>query len=545
MPGIDLDYPSWMLDLDEHQDRAIEAVLDWFREGKVQEFSIGGFAGTGKTTIIQVILRDFPRAKVAAFTGKAVHVLHQKGINHATTLHRLLYDCVGKTPDGKLIFEPKKPGTVRAPLIIVDEASMVSRDLARDLLSHGVPVLWVGDHGQLEPVGTGSVSLVKNPNVRLEHIHRQAESSGIINFAHHLREDRKPYAWDGSSFEDVEICEPDEFDLERAADFDVVLCGTNSKRVEVNTLLRRHYETPVPQPGEPLVVLRNNYEAGVFNGQIITVLEATVAKPYYNIRFRIDGNPEAQEGRFFIKQFDNPEVQVKQSRGVLLADYGYALTGHKSQGSEWDAVLVLEEQVFADPRWRYTTATRAANHLVYVPYQNDVVARAQAAGGTAAKMLARKKTAFVPSGKRAKKKAPAGGGAGAALMRKRMKKTPRVTKVVNLRDEAFDVYIGREGQGKDGYFGNPFPANSLCRHCGDVHLKPGQTIKCFEEYFHARLKADPEFAKRVEALREEARMLLQAEGVSRRRDRGAPERDVLDYVVWRGRRMRRCVKRQS
>lgn len=422
MSGIDLDYPAWMLDLDEHQDRAIDAVMEWYRSGKCQEFAIGGFAGTGKSTIIQVLLRDFPGAKVAAFTGKAVYVLHQKGIADAITLHRLLYDCTGKTPEGKLIFTPKPPGSVRAPLVIVDEASMVSRDLARDLLSHGVPVLWVGDHGQLEPVGSGSVSLVKNPNVRLEHIHRQAESSGIINFAHHLREDKKPYGWDGSSFGDVEVIEPEGFDLRRAADFDVVLCGTNDKRIEVNTLLRRHFETPVPQPGEPLVVLRNNYEAGVFNGQIVLVVEATVAKPYYHITFTTDGFSEPQEGRFLIKQFDNPEVQVKASRSVLLADYGYALTGHKSQGSEWDAVLVLEQSVFADPRWRYTTATRASRHLVYVPCQNDVAARAQAAGGTAAKMLARKKAGYVPSGKRAKKKAPAGGGAGAALMRKRAKK---------------------------------------------------------------------------------------------------------------------------
>jgi exodeoxyribonuclease-5 len=501
MVGIDLSFPIWMLDLDEYQDRALQKTLDWYRSGKKQTFALGGHAGCGKTTLIRVLLKEIPGALVCAYTGKAVHVLHQKGIDHACTLHRLLYNCVGKTKEGKLIFEPKPPGSVSAPLVIVDEASMVSRELARDLLMHRVPVLWVGDHGQLEPIGSGSVSLVKNPDVRLEHIHRQAEHSGIIRFAHHLREGKKPYAWDGSNFRDVEICEPASFDLERAADFDVILCGTNEKRIEVNKLMRKMVDSEIPQSGEPLVILRNNYEYGVFNGQIVTVVEAKLARPYYHIKFVTDGFSEELEGRFLIDQFHNPEVQVKAARSVLLADFGYALTGHKSQGSEWDAVLVLEESVFSGPRWRYTTATRASRHLVYVPCENNVLARAKASTGGMARMLARKKDGYVSDRAKAKKKPAALKGAGIDLMRKRAKKLTSTTTVVNMRTAPFDVYIGRAGHGHDGYFGNPIRVGSRCSICGDIHLKPGQTIKCFKQYFHKRLKADPEFARRVESLR--------------------------------------------
>lgn len=75
------------------------------------------------------------------------------------------------------------------------------------------------------------------------------------------------------------------------------------------------------------------------------------------------------------------------------------------------------------------------------------------------------------------------------------------TRVVNLRHESYDVYIGRAGRGEDGYFGNPVRVGGLCSRCGDAHADGGSTLFCYRTYFYARLASDPEFYQRVAALR--------------------------------------------
>lgn len=74
------------------------------------------------------------------------------------------------------------------------------------------------------------------------------------------------------------------------------------------------------------------------------------------------------------------------------------------------------------------------------------------------------------------------------------------TRVVNLRREAYDVYIGRAGHGHDGFFGNPYRTGQPCDRCGRTHGGPGDSIPCFREYFFERLETDPEFRGRVHAL---------------------------------------------
>lgn len=405
--------------LDSHQQKAFDAVWAWFvfDSGERQTFSVGGYAGTGKTTLIRHIIDHFQTqgmaVSVAAFTGKAVHVLQGKGVP-ASTLHRLLYDYVG-SEDGEPEFVPKPVGALEEDmdLVIVDEASMVSRDLADVLLEHQIPVLWVGDHGQLEPVGGGSISLVRQPEARLEHVHRQAETSGIIDFAHHLREENNPYAWvfecpgciggegvvcpvHGTDRQrDVQVFEPTE--VERVLDeqdFDIVLVGRNAQRIEYNRRLRAlsgFDPDGSPQPGEPLVILRNNPRYGLFNGQIVTVVGIVQDDHpgYWTIAFRTDSGL-VSEAPFWRSQFHDEELHGRAPFRAVLADYGYVITGHKAQGSEWDRVLVLEDPLFCGPRWRYTAATRASKQLTYIPHSRNFV-NAQARQGLVGKMAKNRK----------------------------------------------------------------------------------------------------------------------------------------------------------
>lgn len=366
--------------LDPYQQRAFEEVVAWHKAKRKQEFSIGGLAGVGKTTLIRFFIEHFRNVVVCAYTGKAVHVLLQKGVD-AVTLHRLLYEYVAKDEDGQPLFEPKPVGALDGlDLVIVDEASMVSRQLAQELLKHGIPVLWVGDHGQLEPVGSGSISLVKDPDVRLEHIHRQALQSGIISFAHHLRCEQNPYTW---NFEypkdvppDVQLFQPQDVDVDKLLKlgFDVLIVGTNERRIYYNKAIRQrsgYDEDQEPQPGEPLLILRNNYRYGIFNGQVVTVeqiVDRSVDLLW--IEFRTDDGDQ-RIAPFLKTQFHDAALQQQAQFQFVLANFGYALTAHKFQGSESGCVTVLEEKIFSDARWRYTAATRAATSLYYVPSDRD------------------------------------------------------------------------------------------------------------------------------------------------------------------------------
>jgi hypothetical protein len=76
-----------------------------------------------------------------------------------------------------------------------------------------------------------------------------------------------------------------------------------------------------------------------------------------------------------------------------------------------------------------------------------------------------------------------------------------VTKVVNLKNEKYDIYIGRAGYGKSGYFGNPIKRGKFCQVCGKIHVNKGSTIKCFKVYFHDRIEKDEEFKNAVLSLK--------------------------------------------
>jgi exodeoxyribonuclease-5 len=355
--------------LSEDQERAIAAVEDWKKSGR-KRLTFGGYAGTGKTTIIKEICRKH-RAKVCAFTGKAAHVLTTKGVP-ASTIHSLIYtpfqfckncekeadQCKCKRP--KVVTEFRLQPYLDTKLVIVDEASMVNRDLLRDLESFDVQVLYVGDHGQLEPIGDDP-GLMHDPEVKLETIHRQAAGSPIIQFAHHVRRGYAPKSFG-------EAAELREGLPDGVEDFDAILCGYNKTRCAVNARVRerRGFKGDVPEPGERVICLRNNKEHAVFNGMQATVtkIDADAKVPTMHVvddlgtpfpDLPIDPEQFGQE-----KRLDSPFY-------LTLWDFGYCMTAHKSQGSEWDNVLVLEQiaRSWSPERWRYTVATRAAKRLTY------------------------------------------------------------------------------------------------------------------------------------------------------------------------------------
>src|SRR5213075_28224 len=127
----------------------------------------------------------------AAFTGKAACVMRSKGCQGATTIHSLIYkarDSGQETPTFELWDEA--PAS-KAKLIIIDECSMVDAELARDLMSFGVPLLVLGDPAQLPPIQGGGFFTGTEPDAMLTEVHRQAQDDPIVRMSMDIREGRE------------------------------------------------------------------------------------------------------------------------------------------------------------------------------------------------------------------------------------------------------------------------------------------------------------------------------------------------------------------
>lgn len=367
------------ISLSEEQTFAVSQITSWVTDplNTKKEFKLGGYAGTGKTTIIKHLLKNLPRqtkCRVSAFTGKACNVLGKKGVA-AQTLHSLIYDVEHNT-DGTVSFIKKYRLDGNPSLVIVDEASMVSCDLYDDLKSFNIKLLFVGDPGQLEPVGQNP-NLMKQCDFVLSKIHRQAEKSPIITLANSIRTGGTLKHI--SNLEGGLVIKDKSLSADLATSHNQIICAKNATRTKLNERLRQFLSKSGHMTvGEKIMVLKNSRQFAVFNGLILTVqeilhedgfswllnLEDEVGNKYRHLS--VWKRPYTHPEEWFIK--DKTKHPICPSK-VIYTDYAYAITCHKSQGSEWDRVLVVDEWIppalWDMARWRYTAITRAAKHLTY------------------------------------------------------------------------------------------------------------------------------------------------------------------------------------
>lgn len=364
--------------LSEEQEHAVGKATAWLRQALLSRhelgpdqilFRIGGYAGTGKTTILrELVQRTKGLGAVVAYTGKAASVLRRKGVD-ATTIHSCIYRPVNMG-GGKVAFERIEQEDLEAQgvrFFMIDEASMVGRELFADLQSFGLPIIAVGDPGQLEPVGSSDINLMRDCDVVLEQIHRQEGESPIIELARKIRMG-EPWARTHERGAVVAQGQSRPVDWGR---FDVMLCGYNRTRKRMNALARKHFgRSRLVAEGERIICLRNDSALGVFNG-LAGVVEKVdwISEQVPNVAqcsVRWEGRDAVETAELV---FDQGDDSFRGGRGTsALVDYGYCITVHKAQGSEWDRVVVLDEQsTFWDAaRWRYTAVTRAARSLVLV-----------------------------------------------------------------------------------------------------------------------------------------------------------------------------------
>ena len=321
----------------------------------------------------------------AAFTGKAAQVLRSKGAVNARTLHSLIYrprgeeaiedETTGRTSISPTFSLNRQSPVAKAALIVVDECSMVDEELGRDLMSFGTPILVLGDPAQLPPISGGGFFTEHEPDHLLTEIHRQARDNPIIHMAMDVREGRELSYGD---FGAARVISRNEVDQDLVLSADQVLIGTNRTRRRYNQRLRelKGFNASYPQAGDKLVCLRNDPAKGLLNGSLWKVMTSSreTVKPGINLLVSPEeDDPDRGVAKIKLLKaaFENPEADVpwQQKKRFDDFDYGYALTVHKTQGSQWDEVVLFDESyAFKDTRqrWLYTAITRAAERLTIV-----------------------------------------------------------------------------------------------------------------------------------------------------------------------------------
>lgn len=409
-------------DFSPQQVQALTMVKRWTEQDAAQTFRLFGFAGTGKTTIARHLAGDVAGGVLfASFTGKAAHVMRLKGCHGASTIHQLIYIPHTKSeaklakldeefnelaaeskaadyadasvndrmeelknkiekeienmarPSFSLNFDSELK---EAMLLIIDECSMVDRKMADDLLSFGTKILALGDPAQLPPIGSPGFFTGGDPDMMLTEVHRQALDSPVLAMATDVRkggrlrlgncgESRILNSWTVTTADMLEA--------------DQILCGKNATRHQLNREVRRALgrDEVLPLPGDKLVCLKNNHELGLFNGSLWKVVTAT---PGDHDRVRLTLDSADVEGApliecfAFTQHFEGRGEEFKRMPWFKKTtaeefDYGYALTTHKAQGSQWNNVLIYNEsKVFRKDasRWLYTAITRAAEKVTIV-----------------------------------------------------------------------------------------------------------------------------------------------------------------------------------
>ena len=387
--------------LTNDQEKALKIILTKYKN-REKYVTICGYAGVGKSTLVKFAVEalgvDKNKIAYATFCGKAAEVLRKKGNPNAMTLHRLLYDSIPKKGGG---FFRKPKTSLEYDIVVVDEISLAPKSMLEMLLKHNVFCIFIGDNFQLPQIDKSEIhTFLDNPDIFLSTIMRQAAESEIIQLTMKIREGKDLGYFQGK---EVQILPYSQLNTGMLLWADQILTATNAKRHSINQQVRqllgfqgelcekekivvkRNYWDDCNADGDALVngtvgIIKNIYDSCI-------VIPNFIKTPNHTI-YTLNGDIVPEVG----SSFDNISIdknflleetpcvdwkvsyqlgKIKYKIGDILPKqitYGYALTCHAAQGSEWNNVLVLEESFPFDKiehaRWLYTACTRASEKLV-------------------------------------------------------------------------------------------------------------------------------------------------------------------------------------
>lgn len=407
------------MELTSEQKSAVKNIARDLKAGR-SFITLGGFAGTGKTTVLTELRRHIdPVKKVAfaSFTGKASSVLRDKvvqagilkqNIDYIGTIHGLMYHpiIVRKFSEAKqesidtVLF--KRQDSIDYDIILIDEASMVGSKIFSDMMEfNNIQIVACGDSFQLPPVGDiENGSAVSHPDYLLTEVHRTAQDSSLVKLAHSIRTKQylpiEPYQDEQIKIISYHSGGKEFLDSLEYNSETVTLCFTNSVRQSINQGFRfkKGYKSNIIlYPFEQIVCLTNNPTLGMMNGERfgIEFLTPPFDGDYLNVTVeRQDGNFQEAFVHNTLKKFGKKNVIPKSERRknykrtgvdkndpmVIDADYGYAMTVHKAQGSEFKNVCLIDSPLFKGIanskqnddylRWLYTGVTRSSENLTII-----------------------------------------------------------------------------------------------------------------------------------------------------------------------------------
>lgn len=405
-------------DLNQEKIEALAMIRDWLKQCREEKrsrkklskpyFYLAGYAGTGKSTLIK-FLSQYLKAEIdrnmsigyATYTGKAASVLSDKGIPNPSTIHSLIYSVEFDEETGRFdFFLDSESDIFQNELMVFDEVSMVNKEIGQDALSFDVPLLVVGDEGQLPPVGGTGYFTNHKPDFTLEEIHRQALESGIIRLSVDVRVDFENFNFKKyiDKYNDVFIKHYNEITDEEIMGFDLIAVGKHTTRKGIIKRIRKiKGEGAYPQAGSKIVFTRNNKHSGLFNGIIEEVIAVKKTSPerlcehleneieklnkkgktqaadskgnalkiigkhpelhkrFLNVKVNVNNVPKwviVYLGEFF-QDATNKEakdmplfketLKLSSLLGADTACYAYALTVHKLQGSQGDNLLLVDD----------------------------------------------------------------------------------------------------------------------------------------------------------------------------------------------------------
>ncbi len=390
--------------LTNKQEEGLRQAISRYKAGEKYTV-ISGYAGSGKSTLVRFIIDALDvsedRVCYATFTGKAAEVLRKKGNENVMTLHKLLYESFPKPGGG---FVHRRKPSIPYDIVVVDEVSMAPKILIDLLFTHKAYIICLGDPGQLPPIDKDQDNhLLDHPHVFLNEIMRQAQDSEIIRLTMDIREGKPLQISEGKEVKIV----PNIFLSEDSVLTwgDQIICAKNNTRYTLNERMRKMqgFEGP-PHDGDKVICTRNYWEDvnnqgdPLINGSIgylknsfktfrrvpnwlyttvkqFDILQADIVCPddTYYASVEIDYSM-ITKGQKCVDWRDAYKIgKARQRIGDILPrefEYGYAITCHKAQGSEWDKVLVIEENFPWNKeehiRWLYTAATRSSEKLVII-----------------------------------------------------------------------------------------------------------------------------------------------------------------------------------
>lgn len=360
--------------LNKDQLAAFERITTFFKSRETTPLILSGHAGTGKSYVIQAVLKELIGFNIArvAFTGRA-----SSHLSDGITCHSLLYKPEVDSRGNLIKFTRKDKNEILDVCsggIVVDESSMIPSKMFDELMLIGVPILWVGDIAQLPPIdndhpGFNVMEMEAEKLILSENMRVHDDSYGIQELCNHLRSNNTIPRRKFSGVKYVAKGKTMTIDYHKNNRFDYIICGMNKTRKKLNDLVRnaRGFSGEVPEIGEQVICLKNNVSNHnkVNNGEVY-IVEGIIPVNENSAKYMLRNADKTDLTVTVVVENDTWYTEAANNPKNDVFTFGYAMTCHKAQGASIDSVLFYDENVsfFLDSqKFKYTACSRAAKKL--------------------------------------------------------------------------------------------------------------------------------------------------------------------------------------